>query len=215
MIKGYEFQKGQYVTFTPDELKALEERATGAIDIVEFLPAEQVDRIYLDRTYFLGPDKGGERSYKLLAEALKKTNRVAIGQYAARGKQYLIMVRPLEGGLAMEQLRYADEIRKISEVPIPRSEVKKPELDLAIKIIEQGSTEEFQPAKYKDNVRDRMMAQIEGKVKGQQITEEPEAATKTKVLALMQALKQSLGAQEAEARPVAKAARRKEVAGGR
>ncbi len=200
MIKGYEFQKGQYVTFTPDELKALEERATGAIDIVEFLPAEQVDRIYLDRTYFLGPDKGGERSYKLLAEALKKTNRVAIGQYAARGKQYLIMVRPLEGGLAMEQLRYADEIRKIAEVPIPKSEVKKPELDLAIKIIEQGSTEEFQPAKYKDNVRDRMMEQIEGKVKGKQITEEPEEAPKTRVLDLMQALKQSLGAEKAEAR---------------
>src|SRR5213594_4627036 len=98
MIKGYEFQKGQYVTFTPDELKALEERATGAIDVVEFLPAEQVDRIYLDRTYFLGPDKGGDRAYKLLAEALEKTKRVAIGQYAARGKQYLIMVRPINGG---------------------------------------------------------------------------------------------------------------------
>src|SRR3989442_4791218 len=97
MIKGYEFQKGQYVTFTPDELKALEERATGAIDVVEFLPAEQVDRIYLDRTYFLGPDKGGERAYRLLADALEKTKRVAIGQYAARGKQYLIMVRPMEG----------------------------------------------------------------------------------------------------------------------
>ena len=96
MIKGYEFAKGQYVTFTPDELKALEERATGAIDIVEFLPAEKVDRIYLDRTYFLGPDKGGERAYKLLAEALEKTKRVAIGQYAARGKQYLIMVQPMD-----------------------------------------------------------------------------------------------------------------------
>ena len=200
-------------TFTPDELKALEERATGAIDIVEFLPAEQVDRIYLDRTYFLGPDKGGERSYKLLAEALKKTNRVAIGQYAARGKQYLIMVRPLDGGLAMEQLRYADEIRKISEVPIPKSEVKKPELDLAIKIIEQGSTEEFQPAKYKDNVRDRMMEQIEGKVKGKQITEEPEEAPKTKVLDLMQALKQSLGAERAEEKE--KPAKRRKVAGKR
>src|SRR5258706_15648190 len=147
MIKGYEFQKGQYVTFTPDELKALEERATGAIDIVEFLPAEQVDRIFLDRTYFLGPDKGGERSYKLLAEALKKTNRVAIGQYAARGKQYLIMVRPLHGGLVMEQLRYADEIRDIAEGPIPKTEVKEPGLDLAVKLIEQAATDDFRPKK--------------------------------------------------------------------
>src|SRR5213592_2261760 len=193
MIKGYEFQKGQYVTFTPDELKALEERATGAIDIVEFLPAEQVDRIYLDRTYFLGPDKGGERAYKLLTEALEKTKRVSIGQYAARGKQYLIMVRPMDGGLVMEQLRYADEIRDIAEVPIPKTEVKKPELDLAVKLIEQAATEDFQPKKYKDNVRERMQEQIERKVEGKQITEEPEEAPKTKVLDLMQALKQSLG----------------------
>ena len=218
MIKGYEFNKGQYVTFTPDELKALEERATGAIDIIEFLPAEKVDRIYLDRTYFLGPDKGGERAYKLLAEALEKTKRVAIGQYAARGKQYLIMVRPMDGGLAMEQLRYADEIRDIAEVPIPKTEVKKPELDLAIKLIDQAATEEFQPEKYKDNVRERMQEQIERKVEGKQITEEPEEAPKTKVLDLMQALKQSLEgekAEKAEAKSAAKPAKRRKVAGGR
>jgi DNA end-binding protein Ku len=216
MIKGYEFSKGQYVTFTPDELKALEERATGAIDIVEFLPANQVDRIWLDRTYFLGPDKGGERAYKLLAEALEKTGRVAIGQYAARGKQYLIMVRPMEGGLVMEQLRYADEIRAIAEVPIPKTEVKKPELDLAVKLIDQAATDAFQPEKYKDNVRARMQEQIERKVEGKQITEEPEEAPKTRVLDLMQALKQSLeGAEEKESKPAAKPAKRKKVAGGR
>jgi len=211
MIKGYEFQKGQYVTFTPEELKALEERATGAIDIVEFLPSEQVDRIYLDRTYFLGPDKGGERAYKLLAEALDKTKRVAIGQYAARGKQYLIMVRPLDGGLVMEQLRYADEIRDIGEVPIPKTDVKKPELDLAIKLIDQAATEEFHPEKYKDNVRARMLEQIERKVEGKEIVEEPEEAPKARVLDLMQALKQSLGAAPAEEKP----AKRRKVAGKR
>src|SRR5882724_5164386 len=212
MIKGYEFQKGQYVTFTPEELKALEERGTGAVEIREFLPAEQVDRIYLDRTYFLGPDKGGERAYKLLAEALEKTKRVAIGQYAARGKQYLIMVRPLKGGLVMEQLRYADEIRDIAEVPIPKVEVKKPELDLAIKLIDQAAIEAFDAKKYKDNVRERMQEQIDRKVEGKQITEEPEEAPKTKVLDLMQALKQSLGgAQEKEEKP----AKRRKVAGKR
>lgn len=211
MIKGYEFSKGQYVTFTPDELKALEERATGAIDIQEFLPSDEVDRIWLDRTYFLGPDKGGERAYKLLAEALEKTGRVALGQYAARGKQYLIMVRPMDGGLVMEQLRYADEIRKIAEVPIPKTDVKKPELDLAIKLIEQAATDEFRPEKYKDNVRERMQEQIERKVEGKQITEEPEEAPKAKVLDLMQALKQSLSAPPAEEKP----ARRKKVAGKR
>jgi DNA end-binding protein Ku len=213
MVKGYEFQKGQYVTFTNEELKALEERGTGAIEIKEFLPAEQVDRIYLDRTYFLGPDKGGERAYKLLTEALEKTKRVAIGQYAARGKQYLIMVRPLQGGLAMEQLRYADEIRSIAEVPIPKTEVKKPELDLAVKLIEQAATDEFQPEKYKDNVREKIREQIERKVEGKQITEEPEEAPKAKVLDLMQALKQSLEGAPADERE--KPAKRRKVAGKR
>lgn len=219
MIKGYEFQKGQYVTFTNDELKALEERGTGAIEIKEFLPQAQVDRIWLDRTYYLGPDKGGERAYTLLAEALDETKRVAIGQYAARGKQYLIMVRPVKGRLVMEQLRYADEIRDIAEVPVPKAEVKKPELDLAVKLIDQAATDEFDPKKYHDTVRERMMEQIERKVEGKQITEEPEEAPKAKVLDLMQALRQSLEGAEApaksETKAAAKPAKRRKVAGGR
>ncbi|HXE81859.1 MAG TPA: Ku protein [Gemmatimonadales bacterium] len=217
MVKGYEFSKGQYVIFTPEELKALEERGTGAIEIKEFLPAQQVDRIWLERTYYLGADKGGERAYKLLAEALEESKRVAIGQYAARGKQYLIMIRPLEGRLVMEQLRYADEIRDIAEIPVPKTDVKDAELQLAIKVIDQGATEEFDPKKYKDNVRDRMQEQIERKVEGKQITEEPEEAPKTRVLDLMQALKQSLGGAEAksEAKAASKPAKRKKVAGGR
>ena len=217
MVKGYEFSKGQYVIFTPEELKALEERGTGAIEIKEFLPAQQVDRIWPERTYYLGADKGGERAYKLLAEALEESKRVAIGQYAARGKQYLIMIRPLEGRLVMEQLRYADEIRDIAEIPVPKTDVKDAELQLAIKVIDQGAIEEFDPKKYKDNVRERMQEQIERKVEGKQITEEPEEAPKTKVLDLMQALKQSLEGGEAkpESKAAAKPAKRKKVAGGR
>jgi DNA end-binding protein Ku len=217
MVKGYEFKKGQYVLFTPDELKALEERGTGSININEFLPAEQVDRIYLEKTYFLGPDKGGERAYKLLGEALKKTNRVAIGQYAARGKQYLIMVRPLDGGLVMEQLRYADEVRSIADVPIPKTEVKKTELDMAIKLIEQSSVDAFKPDAYEDTVRKRMLEQIERKVEGQEITEEPEEAPKTQIIDLMQALKASLGGKGGAEAPERKSApaKRRKVAGGR
>jgi DNA end-binding protein Ku len=193
MIKGYEFSKGQYVLFTPDELKKLEEpRGTGAIEITEFLPADQVDRIYVDKTYFLGPDKGGERAYKLLSDALKKTGRVAIGQWAARGKQYLILVRPMEHGLAMEQLRYPEELRSIADVPIPKTEVKKNELDMAIKFIDQGTSEEFRPQEYKDNVRRRILDQIQQKVEGKEITEEPTEAPKTQILDLMEALKASL-----------------------
>lgn len=215
MVKGYEFKKGQYVLFTPEELKALEERGTGSININEFLPAEQVDRIYLEKTYFLGPDKGGERAYKLLAEALKKSSRVAIGQYAARGKQYLIMVRPLDGGLVMEQLRYADEVRSIADVPIPKTEVKKTELDMAIRLIEQSSVDAFKPDAYEDTVRKRMMEQIERKVEGQEITEEPEEAPKTQIIDLMQALKASLGGSKESKEPKSAPAKRRKVAGGR
>ena len=111
MVKGYEFAKGQYVLFSPEELKALEEKATDTIDIVEFVPLAKVDRVYLEKAYYLGPDKGGERAYRLLAEALEETGRAALGQYAARGKQYLVLVRPLDGVLVMEQLHYADELR--------------------------------------------------------------------------------------------------------
>ena len=230
MIKGYEFTKGQYVLFNPEELKALEEKASGAIDITEFLPAAQVDRIYLEKTYFLGPDKGGERAYRLLAEALKKTGRVALGQYAARGKQYLVMVRPMDGGLAMEQLRYANEIRSIAEVPIPKTEVKKPELELAMQLIQQAASDSFRPEGYEDNARKRIQEVIQRKVDGKEIAEEPAEAPKTQIIDLMAALKASLGkgkgagverkpAKRVERKPIAKgaplAAPRRKVGGAK
>jgi DNA end-binding protein Ku len=214
MIKGYEFSKGQYVLFTTEELKTLEEpRGTGAIEITEFLPGDQVDRIYMDKTYFLGPDKGGERAYKLLSEALKKTGRVALGQWAARGKQYLILVRPMDGGLAMEQLKYPEELRSIADVAIPKTEVKKVELDMAIKLIDQAASEEFRPEAYKDNVRQRIKDQIQQKVEGKEITEEPTAAPKTQIIDLMEALKASLkGGKGAAERKPAKRVEKKAAA---
>ena len=192
MIKGYEFQKGQYVLFTPEELKDLGEKGTGSIDVQEFVTQDDVDRRYVDRTYFLGPGKGGEKAYRLLVEALKKTGRVAIGQYAARGKQYLILLRPLENGIAMEQLKYANEVRSIAEVPIPKVELKKNEIDLAIQVVEQGKVDLFKPEAYEDNVRKRQLEQIQRKVDGKEITEEPEEAPRVQVLDLMEALKASL-----------------------
>jgi len=210
-IKGWEFAKGQYVTFTKDELKALEEKGTGSIDVTEFVDADTVDRMYMDRVYFLGPEKGGDRAFALLGEALKKTGKVAIGQWAARGKQYLIMIRPLGRGLAMEQLRYADEVRSIDEVPIPKIDVKKAEMDLAIRFIQEAASEEFDPKKYEDNVKKRILEQIERKVEGKEIIEEPAEAPKTQIIDLMEALKQSL----AKGRPAAgerKPARRAERA---
>ncbi|HEX9705380.1 MAG TPA: Ku protein [Gemmatimonadales bacterium] len=212
MVKGYEFSKGQYVIFTPEELKALEERATGAIDVTEFVESALVDRLYADRNYYLGPDKGGERAYRLLGEALKKTGRVAVGQYAARGKQYLIAIRPLGNALVMEQLRYANEVRPVAEVPVPEVEVKKPELDLAVQLIDQAASATFRPEAYEDNVKKRILEQIQRKVEGQEITEEPQEAPKTQIIDLMEALKASLakgGGKPATRADESKAAKRK------
>jgi DNA end-binding protein Ku len=192
MVKGYEFSKGQYVTFTPEELKALEEKATNAVDIVAFVPLSAVERIYLDRAYYLGPDKGGERAYRLLVESLKETGRAALGQYAVRGQQHLALVRPLGDVLVMEQLHYADELKAAADVPLGETKIKPAELALAKQLIEQSSTEEFHPEEYKDTVRGRVMEAIQQKVEGQDITEEPAEAPKAKIIDLMEALKQSL-----------------------
>src|SRR6266850_4935637 len=150
MIKGYEFEKGKYVQFTPEEIKALEEKKTGLIEIKEFVPVAKVDRVFVDRAYFLGPDKGGDRAYHLLGEAMRETGLAALGQYAARGKQYLVLVRPMDNGLVMEQLHYANEVRSIKEVPLGEKNVKDAELKLAIQLIGQSSTEDFKPEAYRD-----------------------------------------------------------------
>ncbi|HEY7681566.1 MAG TPA: Ku protein [Gemmatimonadales bacterium] len=192
MAKGYEFAKGQYVLFSPEELKALEEKATNSIDIAEFVPLSEVERIYLEKVYYLGPDKGGDRAYRLLGKALEETGRAALGQYAARGQQHLVLVRPMNGVLVMEQLHYADEIRPASEVPLGDGEVKAPELTLAKQLIEQSATDEFRPQAYSDQVRTRVLESIQKKVDGQEITAEPAEETGAKIIDLMEALKASL-----------------------
>jgi DNA end-binding protein Ku len=193
MVKGYEFAKDQYVVFNAEELKAVEEKGTGTIDIVEFVPLAKVDREYLDKVYYLAPDKGGDRAYRLLAAALLETGRAALGQYAARGKQNLVLLRPLNGILVMEQLHYADEVRPTTEVTVPAGDVKANELALAKQLIEQTASDSFEPAKYKDTVRERVLEMIQQKVDGQDITT-GEAPTDggTKIIDLMEALKASL-----------------------
>ncbi len=194
MVKGYEYAKGQYVLFSEDELKALTPEATNAIEITEFVPADQVDPVYFEKSTYLGPDKGGDRPYRLLAEAMKKTGRAALARYAARGKDYLVLLRPYAEGLIMQQLRYADEVRNFSEVPLAPAEVKEPELRLAMQLIEQIATDEFHPEAYEDTVRKRTRELIEQKVQGQEITAPPAEAPKAQIIDLMEALKASLSA---------------------
>jgi DNA end-binding protein Ku len=209
VTKGYEFSKGQYVRFTPEEIKALDEKATNTIDIGEFVPLAAVDRIYLEKVYYLGPGKGGERAYRLLVAALTDTGRAALGQYSARGKQYLVLVRPMGDLLVMEQLHYQGELKSADDVPRPEVAVKDAELALARQLIEQGSVEEFKPENYRDTVRDRVLEAIQQKVDGQEITAEP-TAPQTKIIDLMDALKASLakrgaGTAEKQAAPASAA----------
>ncbi len=205
MVKGYEFSKDQYVTFTTDELKAMEQATERAIEITEFIPASAVDPVFFDRATYLGPDAGADKAYRLLNEAMKVTGRVALAKWAARGKQYLVMIRPSGNGLVLQQLLYADEVRPISEVPIGDAEVKEGELKLATQLVQQIAQDEFHPESYEDDVRKRYQEAIQRKVEGQEITAAPEQP-KAQIIDLMEALKASLAAKAAPAaeRPAAR-----------
>ena len=201
IVKGYEFAKDRYVTFTPEELKTLEEKPTQTIEISEFVPLESIDPIYFDKAYYLGPDKGGDRAYKLLCEAMKETGRTALARYAARGKQYLAQLRPIDGGgIVLQQLLYADEVRAFEDVDIAKIDVKENELKLAKAIVEQISTEEFKPEQYKDEVKERIQEQINRKVEGQEIQAAPEQP-ETQIIDLMEALKASLAKRDKGSAP--------------
>lgn len=193
MVKGYEFAKDQYVLFEPQEIKALEEAGTHAIDITEFVPIESVDPVYFDKTYYLAPDKGGAKPYALLTEALKQANRCAIGHWAARGKAYLVMLRPVGDRLTMQQLHFAADVRPASEIEVPPQDVKATELKLAQQLINQQTAEKFDATAYTDDLRARIQAAIDKKVEGQQISvADFPTAGGGKVIDLMEALRASL-----------------------
>jgi DNA end-binding protein Ku len=213
MAKGYEFAKDQYVMFTPEELKALEEAGTQTADITEFVPAKTIDPVFFDKAYYLGPDKGGAKPYALLARALKESGRCALGRWAARGKQYIVMIRPVDDGfvegLVMQQLLYSGEVRSMKDIDIPKTDVRDAELKLAQQLIEQQAVDKFDPTAYKDEVRERIEAAVQKKVEGQEITmaEAPEQGAQ--VIDLMEALRASLEKKPAKKVQAAKAPARK------
>lgn len=196
MVKGYEVSKDRFLLFEESELKTLQEESTQAIEVVEFLPEDAVPKLFLQKTWFLGPDKGGDRAYRLLSEALTKSGRCALGKYAARGKMYLVLVAPKDEGLIMYQLHYAHEVQSFDEVPKGDAEVKEGELDLAMKLIEQSASDTFRPEDYRDEVRERIEAAIQNKIEGAEPTVSATEAPKAQIIDLMDALKASLGAPE-------------------
>ena len=193
IIKGYEFAKDQYVMFSNEELKALEEAGSGAADVSEFLPISAVDPVFFDKAYYLAPDKGGAKPYALFTKALKESKRCALGRWAARGKQYIVLIRPLEDGLVMQQLLYGNEVRSIKDIDIPHMDVKDAELKLARQLIDQQTTNRFDPSEFRDEVSERIEKAVQRKVEGQEITlaEEPQTGG-AQVIDLMEALRASL-----------------------
>ncbi|MEO8702522.1 MAG: Ku protein [Kofleriaceae bacterium] len=193
MVKGFEITKGNVIELEKDELKALDAVASDEIALAEFVPATAVDPLFVDRSYYLGPGKGGDRAYRLFRDALEDSELVGIASYAARGKQYVVMVRPYENGMVMHQLRYPDEIKPWSQVPL--GTLPKPagsELGLAAKVIDQLRHETFDPGQYTDEVKARVRKLIAQKAKGGEIVA-PEHAEKPEIGDLMEALKASLG----------------------
>jgi len=181
------------VMFNADELKALEEAGTNAADVAEFVPIAAVDPVYFDKAYYLAPDKGGAKPYALFTKALKESKRCALGRWAARGKQYIVLIRPLDDGLVMQQLLYGNEVRSIKDIDIPHMDVKDAELKLARQLIDQQTTNRFDPSEFKDEVSERIEKAVQRKVEGQEITlaEEPQTGG-AQVIDLMEALRASL-----------------------
>jgi DNA end-binding protein Ku len=207
MVKGYEFDKDRYVMFEPSELKALEETARHTVDIVSFVPLEAVDPIYYDKAYYLTPDKRGAKPYRLLQEAMRESGRCALARWAWKGKQYVVQVRPGEDGLILQQLLYAEEVRSMKELDIERADIARPELQLALQLIDQISADTYDPTEFKDEEKQRILAAIDEKIAGKQIvmSEAPEPSAGGQIIDLVDALRASLGPKKGAKPPVAEA----------
>jgi DNA end-binding protein Ku len=194
LVRGYEIEKNQYVRVTDEELKALEGEASEAIEIFEFVPLVKVDPIYFERSYYLGPDKGGEKPYRLLADAMVEAGKVALAKFVMRGKENLVIIRPAQKGLILHTMYFADEVRNFSEIGKGESaKISASETKLATRLIEELSNDEFEPEKYEDEYAQRVLDLVKKKAEGEEITIPQPAPQRGNVIDLMEALKRSLG----------------------
>ncbi len=191
-VKGYEHQKDQFVRFEDDELRRLEAEKTDRLEIVEFVPLDAVDWIYLADTHYLGPAKGGDRAYALLSASMSRMKRLALGRHYTHGKTQLVVLRAYQGGLTMHQVHYGSDVRSMDEVERPgKIEFKPVEEELADRLVEQLSVPAFRPEQYRDDYRDRVLAAVEQKVAGREVSTSP-AEPQAQVIDLFEALKRSL-----------------------
>jgi len=206
MVKGYEYAKDQYVVLTDEELRGLEQQSDQSIEIEEFVPIAKVDPLYFERAYLLGPDKGGQKAYRLLCEAMAKAGKGAVAKFSTRGKQQLVLLRQALGGLVLHGLHYADEVADFSEIDRGENVTLKPgELDLAVQLIEQLGADGFAPEKYEDEYRKKALEVIEQKVAGEEVVMAPARAPRAQIIDLMEALKASLTEKTAAQRQPASA----------
>jgi DNA end-binding protein Ku len=197
ITKGYEFAKDQFVIFSPKELKELEDKSSKTIDITEFVPLHSVDPIYFSGTYLLAPEKGGAKPYALLTRALRDSELCAVGRWVSHGKEHIVVLRPLQGGLAMHELHFHAEVRSMKDLDIEEAKVSEPELKLARQLIDQLAVEKFDPSEYANEFNARLAAAVQRKVEGKEVSLAAEATPGRggeNVIDLMQALKRSLGA---------------------
>jgi DNA end-binding protein Ku len=193
LVRGFEVEKGRYVTFTDEELKKLEARNEHAIEITEFLPLERVDPVYYEESYYLGAEPNAAKAYRLLADAMRESGRVALGRFTMRGKEHLVLIRPFEKGLMLHTVYYSDEVRPAEDVDQANNEpVKEAELTLAKRLIDELTQKQFDPSKYQDHYRERVLEIAQQKVAGQEVTEAPPEPRRGQVIDLMAALKASL-----------------------
>jgi DNA end-binding protein Ku len=168
IVKAFEFEKGEYVFMDEEDFEAAKVEGYKTIDIVDFVPYEGIDPIYFARTYYVGPDRGGEKVYSLLVKVMEDSELAGIAKFVMRDKQHLGALRIRDGVIALEQLYFADEIRPLDEIKASRVRVSQQELEMAGRLIE-SFTSRWKPEKYKDTYRDELCAIIKAKRKGEDI----------------------------------------------
>jgi len=200
LIRGYEVSKKKYVTFTDEEIEALETDNNKALDIVEFVDLQQIDPVFFEKAYFLGPAPGGGKTYNLLATAMRKENKVGVAHWVSAGKDHLVVVRPFQQGLILHTMYYADEVRDFDAIDIEKAPAREKEVQMAEMLIDQLTEKKFDPLQFEDEYRDRLMQRIKAKAQGKAIAApEREEEKGGEVVDIMEALRRSLGGGRAPA----------------
>ena len=204
LVRGYAISKNKYVTFTDEEIEALETDDNRALEITEFLDLQQIDPVFFEKAYFLGPAAGGGKTYKLLASAMRKQGKIALARWVAANREHLVLLRPFEDGLILHTMYYADEVRNFDAIDTENARVTEKETKLAEMLINELTEKKFNPLQYKDEYRERLLDRIRAKAHGKAIvSEEPEEEKGGEVIDIMEALRRSLQGGRAPARRAA------------